>query len=477
MPPGWSAYDSQTFLVRVIYPSDWKRVGESDLRLEGPDGYVGLGAAGANPPAPLGEFCQNQAHHKLLPYGTQPQVTELSVAGQPACLITPSDDQDPTMHNLATVIVSYPRPIDRGGGVVDQFLTVDADKGHIRQIADQLSFLPMGAPVSGRVAVAGQDGQIRLTDLNVPVSDGLPGFPPRGGVAGDTVFALVSGNDTHAIRASAGGRVPLSFVQYPNGGFGVWTANQGQVVRLGWSTTHDGLSQVLVSGADGSDAIAVHAQPLTPERHSQLVFARWSRNGQSLYFSEEPFGLGGYILFAGASSLYRLNLADRSVQTLVAFNPAGGPYICWDDLSLDERLAAGRCDGKRISVLDLATGQASTIQPPPDAGDFGQIGGAHFSPDGSRLAFAFARGDPNNEQGWVAVSDGLTGGSHIVATSGPGSYFSAVAWLNAGVLLLQSSGMVCAPNCPSEVWRVNVDGSELAKVADGVFVALARHAP
>lgn len=474
----WSEYVSQAFFVRVGYPSGWQRVGEADLRLEGPDGFVGLSALGstANPPDPLNVICDNQAHHKLLPYGTQPQVTTQIVADQQACLIMPSDDQDPVMHSMATLIVSYPVPIDRGGGVVDQFLNVDADKNHIRQIADRLTFLPVSAPAFVRVAVASADNTIQVVELPAEVgsqvSDLTTGFLPRGGAAGGAVYALVSGNETKAVKVDANGEQPLSFVQFLNVGFGVWAGNGRQAARLGWSTTHEGVSQLFVSSPDGSDAAPVHEQPLTPERNSQLVFERWSRDGQSFYFGEEPFGIGGYILFAGASSLYRLNLSDQSVQEIIPFNPAGGRFICWDDLSSDERLAAGHCDGQVVTVLDVTTSQTTSIQPPADVGGFGQIGSARFSPDASRVAFALARGDSSNEQGWVAVSDGLSGGSHVIAASEPGRYFTVVAWLNPSVLLLQSGTLFCAPTCTSELWRVNVDGSGLTKVADGAFVTL-----
>jgi tricorn protease-like protein len=120
----------------------------------------------------------------------------------------------------------------------------------------------------------------------------------------------------------------------------------------------------------------------------------------------------------------------------------------------------------------VTTGQTTSIQPPADVGGFGQMGSARFSPDASRVAFALARGDSSNEQGWVAVSDGLSGGSRVVATSEPGRFFTVVAWLNQNVLLLQSNTLLCNPICAGELWRVNVNGSGLTKVADGAFVAL-----
>lgn len=76
---------------------------------------------------------------------------------------------------------------------------------------------------------------------------------------------------------------------------------------------------------------------------------------------------------------------------------------------------------------------------------------ARFSPDLTRVAFALAKRDPENEQGWVAVSDGLSGGSKLIVTGQPGEYFTIVGWLNADTLLLQSNQSTCNPTCTSSL--------------------------
>jgi len=76
---------------------------------------------------------------------------------------------------------------------------------------------------------------------------------------------------------------------------------------------------------------------------------------------------------------------------------------------------------------------------------------ARCSPDGSRLAYALARNDPNDEQGWVAVSDGLNGTSKLVATSPAKDYFEVSAWLDAATIVLQSA------TPPQRVWIVRDD--------------------
>jgi hypothetical protein len=78
--------------------------------------------------------------------------------------------------------------------------------------------------------------------------------------------------------------------------------------------------------------------------------------------------------------------------------------ICLDELSSDERLVADHCAQTAITIRDLSSGQSATIQPPAEATGFSLVGSAPFSPDLTRVAFALAKRDPSNEQGWAAIS-------------------------------------------------------------------------
>lgn len=197
---------------------------------------------------------------------------------------------------------------------------------------------------------------------------------------------------------------------------------------------------------------------------------RWSADAARLYFSEEPMGLGGYILFDGYTTLYAFDRASGTTTTLIAadrFNQ----MICLDDLSPDERLAAHHCaEGGQIGLLDLQTNEdAGSISPPPEiAEQVGAVGSARFSPDGSRVAFALARRNPDDEQGWVAVSDGLAGAAQVVMESAAGSSLSVSAWLDASTLVVQEMPVGGSPR----VWLVRLDGSAPQLLGAGVFLAL-----
>src|SRR5205807_9061247 len=118
-----------------------------------------------------------------------------------------------------------------------------------------------------------------------------------------------------------------------------------------------------------------------------------------------------------------------------------------------EKYVADHCTTTHMEVVDIATNKATVINPPANVSGVGLVGGARFSPDSARVAYGLARHEPGNEQGWVALSDGLSGKSTLIATSPAQDYFSVAAWLDAGTLILQSNGT--APG----VWLARTDGS------------------
>jgi len=325
-------------------------------------------------------------------------------------------------------------------------------------------------------AIRAPDNSIQIVNTQVPI-DPRPvqittGLLPQAGEAGGAVYALDFMNQSQVVVMDQNGTRPLDFVHNPDYGLAVWSSDQP---RLGWATSPTGEgapSQLFVSAVDGSQLTTLLTDTATITAPHQWVAQRWSRDGQSLYFSTEPYGIGGYILFAGASSLQRVNVNDQSLQEVIPYNTDGGQALCLDELSSDERLVADHCAQTSITIRDLSSGQTTTIQPPADVTGFSLVGNTRFNPDLTRVAFALAKHDPDNEQGWVAVSDGLSGGSKLIVTGQPGEYFTIVGWLNADTLLLQSNQSTCNPICASSLWTVGSDGARLSKVADGTFLTL-----
>ena len=118
-------------------------------------------------------------------------------------------------------------------------------------------------------------------------------------------------------------------------------------------------------------------------------------------------------------------------------------------------------------MLSPAGGGVTQIQPPAVVTDAAVLGDARFSPDGSRLAFAMARSAPDNEQGWVAVSQGMSGPARLVAASPAGDYFSVWGWLDDQTLILQSHGAT-----PGLLLARAEEASTPRRLADGTLLAV-----
>lgn len=146
---------------------------------------------------------------------------------------------------------------------------------------------------------------------------------------------------------------------------------------------------------------------------------------------------------------------------------------CLDAIAPDDRLVAHHCHEGRITLLDPQTGEIAAIGLPGEIPADACLGGGRFSPDGARVAFSattggFGVGGAADGRGFVLVSDDHRGGTHVVAESAPGEWFSVVAWLWDDRLILQPHS--ADPAVWPAVWSVRTDGSELTKLADGVFL-------
>lgn len=276
---------------------------------------------------------------------------------------------------------------------------------------------PTQTPSQSRLAVLAPDNTVRFVELLESVTN--PSFPggvlPRSGTADGAVYYLdFNSPDGGVKRVDLNGSASqLDFIHNPNYGLGVWAGDAQSGPRLGWGTSPDVSaspiqSQLWVSSVDGSDARVAYEMELKPDLPSQLVFQRWSVDGQSFYFSQEPYGIGGYIILSGASSLHYYNAADGSVVEIVPFDLQSGS-LCLDDFYGEVFLVADHCGTPTINIRDRGTGQTTTIEAPTDGSRLGPqgeaikehtiIGSARFSPNRQRVAFALARGNPEAEQG------------------------------------------------------------------------------
>jgi hypothetical protein len=348
---------------------------------------------------------------------------------------------------------------------------------------DGTSVLLVHYPPVVSIAVRMPDGSLQIVPINTqnilqPPVPAVQSFLPSGGAAHGTVYALSNASPASVTATDASGTRTLDFIQKPNYGLAVWPGDAANSPLLAWGTylNYDTMmTGLFVSAPDGSGLVTLLSEKVESMPPYSLIAQRFSADGKSLYFSKEPSGIGGYILFGGASSLYRIDLASKQVTEIIPLElqKTQSPFICLDAFSIDYSLVADHCTPGVITVRSLDTGHSVTILPPAVVKDKSILGSARFSPDGSRLAFAGAKGNPDAEQGWLAVSDGLDSSSSLIITSEPGQYFTVLGWLNDSTLLVQTNTVMCDPaDCSSGVWTVAVDGSAQNKVADGRFVSL-----
>jgi tricorn protease-like protein len=133
---------------------------------------------------------------------------------------------------------------------------------------------------------------------------------------------------------------------------------------------------------------------------------------------------------------------------------------------------ADHCSQDAITILDLSSGATTILQPPDGLAGFRVLGNARFSPDGHRLAYALAKNNPDEEQGWVAVSEGTQSSSTLILTASAGVYYTVIGWLDEQTLLVQSTPSPGCEGCGNKLWTVNIDGSNLVEVAVGSFLAV-----
>lgn len=299
------------------------------------------------------------------------------------------------------------------------------------------------------------------------------GFLPSGGSISGTGYVI----DTYsgkALAVNANGTSELSFIQKPTSGLAIWPGGQGEQPLLAWGTMAsgaDGTTSLMMANPDGSNLQTLYTISSPGGLPVQLVAEAWSLDGKTLYFSQEPSGIGGYILFGGASNLYTIDVATKQVTEVIPQSSTNQAVICLDAISGDYRYVADHCTKGVITIRDLQAGTSTTIQPPSDFTAFQTMGSARFSPAGTQVAFALAKNDPNAEQGWVAIGERSGGAAKIILTSDSGYYYNVLGWLNDQTVLVQSYNIGTAAGV-NQILAVSVDGSTVTTLAEDTFIAV-----
>lgn len=324
------------------------------------------------------------------------------------------------------------------------------------------------APTSGARHVILQNKDLSLAVFGLDGQSTLFGKAPlrlsggqyeEYGVAGSKLYAMSSYNtpsnppQVYAIDASGAQVLPLN-PKMPQG-FAAWIGSGQQTARVAWGEVD---YEQPTAPPPGSDATAVGFPPAdgrimiadvtaTGAKPAYQIVSNegrypsplhWTPDGQHLFYSMEPSGIGGYIPFGGRSSLYDLDVSTGQSTEVIPFD--NSTFLCLEELSPDLSMISSHCE-KQVSIISLAS-KAKTVIALPDgvpASEVGFEGSVHFSPDGKRVAFAMLGTDPQNQQGWVAVTDDLSGTSRLIATSQPKNWYSVIGWLDDSHLLAETN--------------------------------------
>ncbi len=311
--------------------------------------------------------------------------------------------------------------------------------------------------------------------LASPGFEVLPGAAPSGADLPLFVLAPLESRRTAPVYEVRGGDLlPVEYIQGEQiTGLAIGPADGSGMARIAWGTLSGGdpiASRLLTAYTNGTD-IRLLREVASSEELTELIPLHWSDDGRVLYYAERAAGPGGYRLFEGYTAFHAYDLAASSSRLLLPSGLLEGAVMCLDSLAPGAGRIAHHCEG--VGVIDLAGGASTAIQFPAEIQP-GQVGSIHFSPDGGRLAFAAALGrgdDLSTEQGWVLVSDGLSGTARVVAASLSGSYYEVLGWLDDETLALQLWSTV---DTMHSVWAVPAAGGDLVFLYAGRAVAILR---
>lgn len=133
-------YENQIYNISLKYDPTWKLNPNYNERYEGKNGFFQVGATdGKN--LSIDQVAKNDASHDLYPFGRYPKITKLTIQGQDARLIMPSEDQSSSFSKQAELVIKYPKPVNINGNLYS-YLVIWADIDHINEISSTIQFLP-----------------------------------------------------------------------------------------------------------------------------------------------------------------------------------------------------------------------------------------------------------------------------------------------------------------------------------------------
>lgn len=233
---------------------------------------------------------------------------------------------------------------------------------------------------------------------------------------------------------------------------------------VNWDSTPI-VSELWVGNLDGSSANKVATYNNDQSPAFLFIPIEWTADGK-LLFNRSPTGFGGYILYGGYNSLYSYDPASQELITYVPAEELHG--LCLDHFRLDLDKAVFNCydQGSQIVVRNLNDSSETQL---PILPDYPITGSARFSPSGSWLAYAAAKGNPDAEAGKLLVQPADLSAKPAQIASVEGGFFVVQTWLTENSLLVtRNEGM-----STSTLFKVQRDGNGAQDLTQGWFVMMA----
>ena len=286
--------------------------------------------------------------------------------------------------------------------------------------------------------------------------------------AGNYLFYLDSSSQMAHRAAFDGTILDMPFVN-PGGNFfegEILPSSDGE--RIAWGTTAfepdpagDTHIQVTVANVDGTGAQILLDKRLADSVLPQPV--QWSRDGRYLYFTDEPYGIGGYILFWGGPDLQQVDLATGTITEIL---PDQG-CLCAMSLSPDGATLAviAGIDPLELVLRNILDGTERRTQ--LESGHW-QAGNIVWSPEGKSLMYTMAIGDYEKEAYSIVRVDVGTLAQTVLIHDDP-RLLETIVLADAKTVWLNSSLML------GGAWRMDADTGETTLVAEGqVVIEVAR---
>jgi hypothetical protein len=238
--------------------------------------------------------------------------------------------------------------------------------------------------------------------------------------------------------------------------------------KIAWSfditTGKNPASELWVANIDGTNAKQIDTiAAASNTKWLVLRPYRWMADGRLLYV-EEQNGIGGYILFDGFSGMHLFDPANNKLTNLTP--SLGSGNMCLLDVSPDVKTLVSACATSQhndISFINLADNKVISLTRQAEQG---VVGSPAWSPAGAWMAYAYARGEPDNEQGSVALVANGSSTPKILATLPNGS-FNVAAWINENQFIVQRH-----EGAGDSIWLFNRDGTPPIKLSNGDIVSL-----